>query len=97
MPPAPPAPPDPAGDAADHESRAASLGDLITELGGSPPRPEESRELLTHGEREVKGSADATAVLRAMRDELAALYAEAARDPQLNEAQRGAIQKLAPS
>jgi len=83
--------------AADHESRAAALGALIAELGGSPPRPEESRDLLTHGEREVTGSPNPTAVLRAMRDELAALYAEAARDPHLSDAQRAAIQALVPS
>ncbi len=85
------------GAAADHEARAAALGQIISDLGGSPPRSDESRDLLTHGEREVQGSADPTSVLRAMRDELAAMYADAARDPQLSDAQRAAIQKLAPA
>lgn len=81
-------------DPTDHVLRAKGLGEMIEELGGSPPRAEESRELLHNGAAEVSRSADAQATLRAMRDELAAAYAEAAADPALSEAQRDALRKM---
>jgi hypothetical protein len=81
-------------DPTNHLLRARGLGEMIDELGGSPPRPEESRELLANGAAEVARSTDAQATLGAMREELAAAYDEAARDPALTEAQRDALRKM---
>lgn len=82
--------------AAEHGARAQALGELISALGGSAPRPEESRDILTHGADAVARGPDPVAELRAMREELDALYADAARDPQLTAEQRRAIEALAP-
>lgn len=83
-----------AGDPADHVQRARAVGELIEALGGSPPRPEESRALLENGAAEVARSADPQATLGAMRAELAAAYAETARDPSLSEEQRDVLRRL---
>jgi hypothetical protein len=84
-----------AGDPADHLLRARAVGDLIEGVGGSPPRPEESRELLANGAAEVARSDDPEAVLRRMRAELAAAYEEAAREPLLTDEQRAALRRMA--
>src|SRR5262249_58290403 len=52
--------------AAEHEARAGSLGALIADLGGSAPRPEESRDILVHGTRETESAADPAAALPAI-------------------------------
>jgi hypothetical protein len=82
--------------AADHAARRHALEGLVRSLGGSPPRLDESRELLTHGADAVARAPDVMATLRAMRDELAAVYSEATRDPHLNDQQRAAVKALAP-
>jgi hypothetical protein len=85
--------------AAEHQARLAALGELVTGLGGSPPRPEESREILTHGADEVsRATSDEgiVAALRAMREELGVLYAAAAADGRIDAARRSALAALAP-
>jgi hypothetical protein len=80
-----------------HRDRLAALGALITDLGGAAPRLDESRELLRNGPEaiEAAGSDQATVeVLRAMRAEVAACYAEAARDPSLDDDRRAALAAL---
>lgn len=81
-------------DPTNHLLRARGLGEVIDDLGGSPPRPEESRELLMNGAAEVRRSGDVPATLAAMRAELTAAYEEAARDPALNDAQREALLRM---
>ena len=83
-------------DPTEYSLRARAVGELIDSLGGSPPRFEESRELLAHGASAVEHSADVTATLREMQAELVAAYAEAASDPRLSEGQRDALRRLAP-
>jgi len=70
-------------EAAAHEQRAGKLGAMIGELGGSAPRPEESRGILTRG-----------ADLDRMRRELAAEYTQAASDTALDEEQRSQLAAL---
>jgi hypothetical protein len=70
------------GAAAEHTGRAARLGELVAQLGGSAPRVDESRNLLTPG-----GD---------LRAQLAAAYAEAAATPQLTAEQRAALERLMP-
>jgi hypothetical protein len=81
-------------DPTNHLLRARGLGEVIDDLGGSPPRPEESRELLRNGAEEVRRSGDVAATLAAMRDELSDAYDEAARDPVLNDAQHDALMRM---
>jgi hypothetical protein len=85
--------------AAEHQARIHALGELVAALGGSPPRPEESREILTHGADEVTRATSDEAILstlRAMRDELVALYTQAARDERLDPARRASLAALSP-
>jgi uncharacterized protein (DUF362 family) len=80
-----------------HKERVEALGQLITELGGSPPRLDEARDLISNGPAAIeKASSDEgiVGILRAMRLEVAELYAETARAPELDEAQRKAIADL---
>jgi len=89
-----------------HAERRDALGGLVTALGGSPPRPDECRELLAHGASEVTGWAiegpmrsvkDAVlATLAAMRSELKARYRAAIDDPMLDASRRAALGQLAP-
>ena len=90
-----------------HAERRDALGALVVARGGLPPKPEQVRQLLEHGEDAVRnwvlgdGARDVDeAVLQqlvAMRRELEAAYAEAIGDPDLGDAQRDAVRALAPS
>lgn len=80
-----------------HKERIEALGQIITELGGSPPRPDEARDLLINGPATIDlatSDEQIVGILRAMRMEVAECYAEAARTPELDETQRMAIADL---
>jgi hypothetical protein len=86
-------------DAATHQARRAALGELITALGGSPPRSDECRKILDRGiEAAARADSQPTAIaaLKIMRDQLSAAYDEAIRSPLLDAAQRASLGQLAP-
>jgi hypothetical protein len=81
------------------EARREALGQVIEALGGSAPRSEECREILTHAAQAIACAGSdpgaAMAALRAMQDELGAAYAAALRSPRLDAAQRASLVELA--
>jgi hypothetical protein len=74
----------------------------VHSLGGSPPRPDECRQLLAHGPRaiaELAGNGPDDAVkdaLSELRAELAAVYEQARHTEHLDETQRLALSRLEP-
>ena len=85
--------------AAAHDERRDALAQLVEGLGGSPLSPEECRDILSTGHREVERADDDAELgnaLRVMYAEIAAAYADAAGNDQLEPAQRTAIEGLAP-
>ena len=77
------------GEATTHEGRRAALGDVIEKLGGSAPRVDECRAILTHGIDAVTHAGsdrDALLDLSAMRGELRNLYVESMKSAYLDEA-----------
>ncbi len=85
--------------ASGHEARGQGLGELVGSLGGSPPREGESRDVLTHGARELERLTDEPAIVAALgslRTELAAAYNQAAQDERVPAAQRASLAQLAP-
>ncbi|HEX4462036.1 MAG TPA: hypothetical protein VIA18_28855 [Polyangia bacterium] len=90
-----------------HAERRDALGALVVARGGLPPKAEQVRQLLDHGEDTVRQwviddkahnvDEAVSQQLVAMRRELEALYAEAIGDPDLGDAQRDALRALAPS
>jgi hypothetical protein len=86
-----------------HEERENDIGRLITELGGSPPRPGECRRVLEVEEadlaeaaRELDPDHAVLGVLRELREKLSSLYQRTAADPLLSPAQQSAVKHLAP-
>lgn len=88
------------GAAAIHQAHRETLGELIEALGGSAPRPDECRAILTRGADAVAGATSDPAALESLkvtRGELAAAYEEAIRDPLLGDVQRATLSRLAAS
>jgi hypothetical protein len=82
-----------------HDARRQDMAELIATLGGSAPRTDESRDLLTHDAASVGRAVEDDQVreeLHAMRDELVAAYGEAVASPELDDKQRSALAQLAP-
>ena len=82
-----------------HQARRAFLGELIEKLGGSAPRADECRDILTRGFDAVTHAGserDALHALSAMRDEFCALYVETLKSSYLDVAQRESLAAIAP-
>jgi hypothetical protein len=82
-----------------HAAHRDALGEQITALGGSPPRPDECRDILTRGLEAVDAAGTDAAAMQAlatMRAELRALYDRAMAQPAVDEAERAALARLQP-
>lgn len=80
-----------------HEARRQALAALVEAHGGSPPRPDECREILAGGLDAVAHATtdrDAMTALERVRSELAAVYAETLRSEFLDEAQRAEVEQI---
>jgi uncharacterized protein (TIGR02284 family) len=82
---------------AEHAGRAQALSEMVTALGGSPPRADEVQP--THAAEVGRATSDAQMqeVLDKMRTDLRAAYDRALADPSLGPTHREAIQRLAPT
>jgi len=77
-----------------HEQHRQALGKLVEHLGGSPLRPDECRQILTHDPASITRATSDDAVMQtlgAMRTELRALYASAMTHPRLDAHQRSIL------
>jgi hypothetical protein len=82
-----------------HHDRKQALGELIVNLGGSAPTPEECRQILVQAIDALdRASDDAAAkqVLRVMRAELRSEYDAAIASPEVSEHRRESLSQLAP-
>jgi hypothetical protein len=80
-----------------HDAHRASLGQLISALGGSAPTPAECREILSatlDAARYARLPEEAQPVLDTLQKELRAVYADAQTNPLLSATQRAELARI---
>jgi len=81
--------------AAVHRAHQAVLAKLIVAHGGSPPRADEARPILTHAADVARAGATLPRALEQLYAELHTVYTKALASPHLDDALRAALTALA--